>query len=84
MNPLVFNTVCQMFQLVCILLQAIACCINAVVSSLLRVQREVGIWETLFLFLFDYIFFKLLFLSVKLYNSIDDTFMYAHLHTLGH
>lgn len=25
-NSLVFNTVCQMFQLVCILLQAIACC----------------------------------------------------------
>lgn len=36
------------------------------------------------LILFDYIFFKLLFLSVKLYNSVDDTFMYAHLHTLGH
>lgn len=29
-------------------------------------------------------FLKLLFLSVKLYDFIDDTFMYAHLHTLGH
>lgn len=43
MNPLVFNSVCQMFQLVCILLQAIACCINALVSSLLGVQR--GVWD---------------------------------------
>lgn len=25
-NSLVFSTVCQMFQLVCILLQALACC----------------------------------------------------------
>lgn len=25
-NSLVFNTLCHMFQLVCILLQAIACC----------------------------------------------------------
>lgn len=33
---------------------------------------------------FNSIFLKLLFLSVKLYNSIDDTFMYTHLHTLGH
>lgn len=47
-------------------------------------EEGVGIWETLFLFLFDCVSFKLLFLSVKLYNSLDDTFMYTHLHTLGH
>lgn len=40
MNPLVFNTVCQMFQLVCILLQAIACCTKAVVLILLRAQKK--------------------------------------------
>lgn len=47
-------------------------------------KGELGIWETLFLFLFDYIFFKLLFLPVKLFNSIDDTFMRAHLRAFGH
>lgn len=40
-NSLVFNTLCQMFQLVCILLQAIACCTKRNLKQLLQ-GRVVG------------------------------------------
>lgn len=36
-NSLVFNSVCQMFQLVCILLQAIACCTKRNLKELFQV-----------------------------------------------
>ena len=40
-NSLVFNTVCQMFQLVCILLQAIACCAKRNLKQLFQVLMGV-------------------------------------------